>query len=135
MQFILTYLVSSSTSVTTSSWTASWWSWSFSWSILQSGQWQDTFGNVQFGSQEFNTFISQGVVVVLPWELSLDVTFRSQRLQSFDDEQVSSINFIVLWLVKVFLSNNDTLYCTCVSISKFYSSFFCLNISWNVIWP
>lgn len=35
-----------------------------------------------------NSFIGEGVVVVLPGELGLDVSARSQALASFDDLQV-----------------------------------------------
>mgnify|MGYP006891826714 CR=1 FL=1 len=66
------------------------------------------FWQVQVFSQVFNTFFSQGVVVVLPRELSLDVTLGGQGLQSLDNVQVLGVNFIVLWLVEVLLSNNNT---------------------------
>lgn len=69
----------------------------------------NVFWQVQVVSQIFNTSLSQSVVVVLPRELSLDVTLGSQGLQSLDDEQVFGVNFIVLWLVVVLLGNNDTL--------------------------
>lgn len=68
------------------------------------------FWQVQVISQIFNTSLSQSVVVVLPRELSPDVTLRSQGLQSLDNVQVFGVNLIVLWLVEVLLGDNDTLY-------------------------
>lgn len=85
------------------------WSWSGSWGTLQSGHWQDSLWDVQLGSEVLDTFVSQGVVVVLPRELSLNETLGSQRLQSLDDVQVSGVNLLMLWLVEVLLSNNNTL--------------------------
>lgn len=85
------------------------WSWSRGWSTLQSGQWQDTLWNVQLGSEEVHTLVSQGVVVVLPRELSLDETLGGQGLQGLDHIQVSGVNLLVLWLVKVLLSDDNTL--------------------------
>lgn len=70
----------------------------------------NVFWQVQVISQIFNTSLSQSVVVVLPRELSPDVTLRSQGLQSLDNVQVFGVNLIVLWLVEVLLSDNDTLY-------------------------
>lgn len=70
----------------------------------------NVFWQVQVISQIFNTSLSQSVVVVLPRELSPDVTLRSQGLQSLDNVQVFGVNLIVLWLVEVLLGDNDTLY-------------------------
>ena len=69
----------------------------------------NVFWQVQVVSQIFNTSLSQSVVVVLPRELSPDVTLRSQGLQSLDNVQVFGVNFIVFWLVEVLLGDNDTL--------------------------
>lgn len=60
-------------------------------------------------SQELYTLVGQGVVVVLPGELSLNVTLGGQGLQSLDDVQVSGVNFFVLWLVEVLLGDDNTL--------------------------
>lgn len=65
---------------------------------------------MQVLSQILNTSVGQGVIVVLPRELSFDVTLGSQRLQSFDDIQVLGVDLIVLWLVEVLFGNNDTLW-------------------------
>ena len=102
---------SSSVAVSTSSWTTTRWETrsSLSWSTLQSGQRQDSLWNVQLMSQELYTLVGQGVVVVLPGELSLNVTLGGQGLQSLDDVQVSGVNFFVLWLVEVRLGDDNTL--------------------------
>lgn len=88
-----------------------------SWGTLQSGHWQDSLWDVQLLSKEVHTFVGQGVVVVLPGELSLDETFGGQRLQGLDDIQVSSVNVLVGWLVKVLLSDNNTL---CDLLVRYY---------------
>lgn len=69
----------------------------------------NVFWQVQVLSQILNTSLSQSVVVVLPRELSSDVTLRGQGLQSLDNVQVFGVNFIVFWLVEVLLGDDDTL--------------------------
>lgn len=105
-------LVSGSSSVrviTSAVRTSGVWGLSLSWSTLQSGDWQDSLWDVQLLSKEVYTLVSQGVVVVLPRELSLDETLRGQGLQSLDHVQVLGVNLLMLWLVEVLLSNNNTL--------------------------
>lgn len=105
-------LVSGSSSVrviTSAVRTSGVWGLSLSWSTLQSGDWQNTLWDVQLLSKEVYTLVSQGVVVVLPRELSLDETLRGQGLQSLDHVQVLGVNLLMLWLVEVLLSNNNTL--------------------------
>jgi hypothetical protein len=63
---------------------------------------------VEVFTQVLNTFVSQGVVIILPGELSLDKTLRGQGLQSLDDIQVLGVNLLMLWLVEVLLGNTDT---------------------------
>lgn len=82
---------------------------SLGWGTLQSGHRQDTLWDVQLLSEEVHTLVSQGVVVVLPRELSLDVTLGGQGLQGLDDVQVLGVNLLVLWLVEVLLGDNNTL--------------------------
>lgn len=65
---------------------------------------------VQVLSQVLNTLLGQSVVVVLPGELSLDVTLGGQRLQSLDDVQVLGVNLLMLLLVEVLLGDDNTLY-------------------------
>lgn len=106
-------LISGSSSVrvtTKSSWrTSGSRSLSLSWGTLQSGHRQNTLWDVQLVSKELHTLVSQGVVVPLPRELGLDVTLRGQRLQGLDHVQVLGVDLLVLRLVEVLLSNNNTL--------------------------
>jgi hypothetical protein len=55
------------------------------------------------------TLGSQGVVVVLPRELSLEVAAGGERLASLDDIKVASVNVSVLWQVVILLGHQDTL--------------------------
>lgn len=87
--------------------TSSWSLWS---RLLQSGLWSNGLWEVEVLTQVLNTLIGKGVVVVLPGELSLNVTLRGQGLQSLDDIQVSGVNLLVLWLVEVLLGDSNTLY-------------------------
>ena len=51
-----------------------------------------------------NSFIGEGVVVVLPAELSFDVTARSQTLACFDDVQIGDLVEVdVTWSIEIFL--------------------------------
>lgn len=84
-------------------------SWSLWGRVSQAGLWQDTLWDMQVLSQVLNTLIGESVVVVLPRELSLDVTLRGQRLESLDNVQVLGVNLLVLGLVEVLLGNNNTL--------------------------
>lgn len=77
---------------------------------MQSGLWSNGLWEVEVLTQVLNTLIGKGVVVVLPGELSLNVTLRGQGLQSLDDIQVSGVNLLVLWLVEVLLGDSNTLY-------------------------
>jgi hypothetical protein len=51
----------------------------------------------------------EGVVVVLPRELGLDVSTGGQRLASLHNVKVLGVNVIVLWKVVVLLGDQDTL--------------------------
>lgn len=64
-------------------------------------------------TQVLDTLVSEGVVVVLPRELGLNVTLRGKGLQGLDDVQVLGVNLLVLWLVEVLLGDGNTLcrYC------------------------
>lgn len=55
------------------------------------------------------TLGGQGVVVVLPRELSLDIAAGVEGLSSLDDEQVLGVNIGVLGEVEVLLRDEDTL--------------------------
>lgn len=116
-------LVSGSSSVrviTSTVRTSGVWGLSLSWSTLQSGDWQNSLWDVQLLSKVVYTLVSQGVVVVLPRELSLDVTLGGQGLQGLDHVQVLGVNLLMLWLVEVLLSNNNTLCFVSIYDEKVY---------------
>lgn len=73
-------------------------------------------------TQVLNTLVGKGVVIVLPRELSLNVTLRGQRLQGLDDIQVLGVDLLVLWLVEVLLGDSNTL---CKLVSKCFE---CANV-------
>lgn len=56
------------------------------------------------------TFGGDGVVVVLPGELSLDESSGCQALQSLDDLEIGDIKLVVLWCVIIFLGDQHALY-------------------------
>jgi len=51
----------------------------------------------------------EGIVVVLPRELSLDVFSRGEGLHCLDDEEVLGVDLRVLWEIVVLLRDEDTL--------------------------
>lgn len=55
------------------------------------------------------TLGGQGVVVILPRELSLDVAAGGERLAGLDDEEVLGVDIGVLGKVEVLRSDEDTL--------------------------
>jgi hypothetical protein len=57
-----------------------------------------------------NTLVGKRVVVVLPRELSLDITAGGQGLHSLDDLQVRDINVLVLGEVVVLGGDQNTVY-------------------------
>lgn len=69
----------------------------------------DLGGEVQPLAQVVETLGGEGVVVVLPRELGLDVAARRQRLQRLDDEQVLRVNIRVLGQVVVLLGDEHAL--------------------------
>jgi hypothetical protein len=77
---------------------------------LLEGGGEDLRGQVKVLTQVLNTLIGQGVVVVLPRELGLDVLLGVQGLESLDDLQVGDINLVVLGGVEVLLGDQDTIY-------------------------
>lgn len=128
-------LVSGSSSVrviTSTVATSGVWGLTLSWSTLQSGDWQDSLWDVQLLSEEVYTLVGQGVVVVLPRELSLDETLGGQGLQGLDHVQVLGVNLLMLWLVEVLLSNNNTL-CLLVYVVQQYANGSQVNIEKNLV--
>jgi hypothetical protein len=56
-----------------------------------------------------DSLVGEGIVVVLPRELSLDITTGGQGLHSLDDLKVRDINFSVLGKVVVLGGDQDTI--------------------------
>ena len=57
-----------------------------------------------------NSFVSESIVVVLPAELSFNVSAGCQGLACFDDLQVGDfVEVDVAWSIEVFLCDQDTL--------------------------
>lgn len=65
------------------------------------------------------TLGGQGVVVVLPRELSLDIAAGGERLASLDNEQVLGVDIGVLGEVEVLLGDEDTLSEEVLPVSQF----------------
>ena len=53
--------------------------------------------------------VCQGVVVVLPGKLGLDVASGIERLEGFDDIDILSVDILMLGEVEVLLGNKNTL--------------------------
>ena len=60
-----------------------------------------------------NTLISEGVIVPLPRELSLDQTLGSQGLHNLDDFKVRDFKFSVLGSIVVLGGTKGTIYTFC----------------------
>jgi hypothetical protein len=60
-------------------------------------------------TEVINTLISEGIVVPLPRELSLDKTLGGQRLHDLDDFKVGNIKFGVLGKVVVLGGDQSTI--------------------------
>jgi len=60
-------------------------------------------------AQVVEAFGGEGVVVVLPGELSLEVAAGCEGLAGFDDEEVLGVNVAVLGHVEVLLGHEHTL--------------------------
>jgi len=73
------------------------------------GSGNDLSGEVKPFAEVVETLGGQGVVVVLPRELGLDIAARVERLQSLDNEQVLGVDIGVLGKVEVLLGDEDTL--------------------------
>jgi hypothetical protein len=77
--------------------------------LLDVGSGNDLSGKVKPLAEVVETLGGQGVVVVLPRELSLDIAARVERLKSLDNEQVLGVDIGVLGKVEVLLGDEDTL--------------------------
>lgn len=77
--------------------------------LLDVGSRNDLSGEVKPFAQVVETLGGQGVVVVLPRELGLDVASGVEGLESLDNEQVLGVDIGVLGKVEVLLGDEDTL--------------------------
>lgn len=77
--------------------------------LLDVGGRNNLGGEVKPFAEVVETLGGQGVVVVLPRELSLDIAAGSQRLASLDDKEVLGVDVGVLGQVEVLRGNEDTL--------------------------
>lgn len=67
------------------------------------------FRDMEPVSEVDKTLVSESVVVVLPRETGLSIALGGQRLKSLDNVKVLSVDFLMLGLVVILLSNKDTL--------------------------
>lgn len=77
--------------------------------LLDVGGRNDLSGEVEPFAEVIETLGGQGVVVVLPRELGLDIAAGGERLASLDNEQVLGVDIGVLGEVEVLLGDEDTL--------------------------
>ena len=77
--------------------------------LLDMGSRNNLCGKVKPFAQIVETLGGEGIVVVLPGKLSLDVAAGGERLAGLDDVEVLGVNVVVLWKVVVLLCNEDTL--------------------------
>ena len=77
--------------------------------LLDVGSWDNLGWEMEPLAQVVETLWGEGVVVVLPRELGLDVTTGGERLAGLDDVQVLGVDVVVLWKVVVLLGDEDTL--------------------------
>jgi hypothetical protein len=66
-------------------------------------------GKVKPFTEVVETFWGEGVVVVLPRELSLNVATGGKGLASLNDVEVLGVNVVVLWEIVVLLCDEYTL--------------------------
>lgn len=77
--------------------------------LLDVGGGDNLGGKVKPLAEVVETLGGQGVVVVLPRELGLDIAAGGERLAGLDDEQVLGVDVGVLGEVEVLLRDEDTL--------------------------
>lgn len=77
--------------------------------LLDVSSWDNLSWEVEPFAEIVNSGIGQGVVVVLPGKLSLDISSGVEGLEGLDDIEVSGVNLLVLWEVEILLGNEDTL--------------------------
>lgn len=77
--------------------------------LLDVGGGNDLGGEVKPLAQVVETLGGEGVVVVLPGELSLDIAAGVERLASLDDEEVLGVDLGVLGKVEVLRGHEHAL--------------------------
>jgi len=77
--------------------------------LLDVGSWDNLSWEMEPLAEVVNSGISQGIVVVLPGKLGLDVSSGVEGLEGLDDKEVSGVNVLVLWEVEVLLGDENTL--------------------------
>lgn len=77
--------------------------------LLDVGSRNNLSGEMEPFAQVVETLGGQGVVVVLPRELGLDIAAGVERLASLDDKEVLGVDIGVLGKVEVLLGDEDTL--------------------------
>lgn len=77
--------------------------------LLNVRGWNDFSRKMKPFAKVVETLRGEGVVVILPGELSLDVTTRRERLASLDNVEVLGVNVVVLWKVVVLFRDEYTL--------------------------
>jgi hypothetical protein len=66
-------------------------------------------GEVEPFTEVVEAFRSESVVIVLPWELSLDIATGCKRLAGLDNVEVLGVNIVVLWEVVILLCDKYAL--------------------------
>jgi len=69
--------------------------------LLDVGSWDNLSGKVEPLAEVVETLWGEGVVVVLPRELGLDITTGGEGLESLDHVEVLGVNVWVLWEIVV----------------------------------
>lgn len=77
--------------------------------LLDVGSWNNLSGEMKPLAEVVEALWGEGVVVVLPRELGLDVTTGGKGLESLDHEEVLGVNIWVLWEIVILSANGHTL--------------------------
>jgi hypothetical protein len=113
---VTTITVTATTSTTTTKWLAltltlahhSTWR-SVGSLLLDVSCWNDLSWEMKPLAEVVETLWGEGVVVVLPGELSLDIATGGEGLKSLDHVEVLGVNLWVLWEIILLWGNGDTL--------------------------
>lgn len=77
--------------------------------LLDVGSWDNLGWEMEPLAEVVNSGVGQGVVVVLPGELGLDISPGVEGLECLDDIEVSGVDVLVLGEVEVLLGDENTL--------------------------